>query len=157
MPSFFEVMKRMVKGEPVYQSDDPAAAPTNGPSTKKPYQPKAVPQVMVTRSECRINQQRMNCSAEIENRSEQSIFLDEIHIFGVKHELQRELRPGEDRELEIYDGPTLKGRFINECYLLYRDQSGDYFRSHHDVDCEQRSDGTQQVKRIRFLPPVEDV
>ena len=157
MPSFFQFIKRMSKGEPVYQQSDSA---TSGPVESPKPQPlgsKIIPQAMITRSECRINNQHMNCSAEISNNSQQVIFLDEIHIFGVKHELQRELKPGEERELEIYDGPAITGRFINECYLLYRNSQGDYFKSHHDADCQQDQNGQQRLTRIRFLPPVEDV
>jgi len=157
MPSFFQFVKRMASGEPIYQQGDPVEpAATDSPKPQAPGR-KSIPQVMITRSECRISKPRMNCIAEIRNASDQAIFLDEVHIFGVKRELQRELRPGEERELEIYDGPLVTGRFIDECYLLYRDQTGDYFRSTHDVDCEQLPDGSQQVKRIRFLPPVKDV
>lgn len=159
MATFFEIMRRMVKGEPAFQSKQNSANSLKpaADATEANSQVKLVPQVEIVRENCRIDGQRMVCDVEIQNTSNQPVHLDDIRIFNVKRELQRGLGPGERREFQIYNGPVVTGSFINDCYLLFRDESGDYFQSIHDVDCEEQPDGSQLIKRIRLIPPVKDV
>lgn len=158
MPSFFELMRRMAKGEKAFQAKDNAKAPDRTP-TEEPAAAttKAVPEVSIVREDCRLDGTRMTCYVHIQNHSPQSVHLDDITIFGQKHELQAQLDPGERREFLIYNTDAVKGNYVNDCYLLFRDENGDYFQSIHNVECEQQPDGVQLVKRIRFVPPVKDV
>ena len=153
MPSLFDFVKRMAKGEPVFQQSDADSTVISD----QPDVSQSVPEAVIVREDCYLDGNTMTCEADIQNLSDQTLFVDEVIIFGRKTELQRQLRPGERREFRIYDGPAISGNYINDCYVLYRDETGDYFRSNHDVDCEEQADGHQFVKRIRFVPPVKDV
>lgn len=155
MPSFFKLMKRLATGEKAFQAQDNTN--TMKPRSKEPQSAKSIPQVNIVREDCRINGGHMSCHAHVMNDSQQAVYLDDIHLLGAKRELQTQLDPGERREFLVYDGSTVKGSYINDCYLLFRDETGDYFQSIHDVDCEEQTDGSQLIKRIRFLPPVKDV
>lgn len=157
MSSFFKLLKRLATGETVFQQKD------NNHNQGKPRgqevapTPKTIPQVSIVREDCRINGNRMTCYVHILNNSQQTIYLDDILLLGVKRELQAQLDPGERREFQVYNSRPIKGSFINDCYLLFRNQAGDYFQSVHDVDCDEQPDGSQLIKRIRFIPPVKDV
>lgn len=147
----------MLSGEPVFQPDDQQATskPTERPSR---IDGKDVPEVFIDqRYDCSFNGNIMTCDAFILNNSKQIVFLDEIHMFGKKMELQRQLEPGERREFQIYNGPKIYGNYIQDCKILYRGSDGDYFASLHDIDCKPGADGAQRLSRIRFLPPIKDV
>lgn len=173
MPSFFEGLKRLATGQPVFKQgedgDGASYKPHDGHDTvpaestsdqaAAPQGPKERPEVVLGRVQCRDGGHGMELDVEIKNNSQQSIFVDKLMILGTRRELDYVMRPGEEREFTVYDGPKLNHRNYNTCELQYRnDSDGDYFSSLHLVEFEsQDSDGNYAVRNIRFTPPIKDI
>lgn len=174
MPSFFEGLKRLIVGEPVFRpgegvdgvthkADEIAEAqrqqeqPTVANAVERPG-PKVIPQVVIDRVEYRNNGNEMDVDVEIKNLSDREVMVDQITILGTTRQIDRVFQPGEEREVPVYDGPRPNHRNYSNCELRYRDQAtGDYFASLHFVEYEQEPDKTYVIRRIRFVPPVKDI
>ncbi|HXH04801.1 MAG TPA: hypothetical protein VNI82_00020 [Candidatus Nitrosotenuis sp.] len=164
MPGFFDGMMRMVKGEPVFQPSDEGGENANvirTTPTAKPHSNrtdgKIVPIVKITNIECNIHGASMELDANIENHSTETVFLDKILILNRKWELDRDIKPGEEREFSVYEGPRPQNTQLTRCELHYRNSVGDYFSAIHFVEFRQLQDGMYVVSEIRFLPPVKDI
>lgn len=175
MPSFFEGLKRVVSGQPVFRPDEDV----DGVTHKSDFQPevqqpqsdpvvadakehrgtKVIPEVIIERVEYRDNGQNMDVSVQINNRSQQEVMIDKLLLLGGSRAINHILRPGESRELPVYSGPKPSHRNYTNCELQYRDQAtGDYFSSLHLVEYEaQDPDGTYEIRNIRFTPPIKDI
>lgn len=176
MPSFFEGLKRVVSGQPVFRPDEdvdgvthkadqqleaseqPLGQPVDAVVVERPG-PKVVPEVYIERVEYRDNGSNMDVSVQINNRSQQEIMVDKLLLLGDTRSINHVLRPGESRELPVYNGPKPTHRNYTNCELQYRDQAtGDYFSSLHIVEYEaQNTEGTYEIRNIRFTPPIKDI
>ncbi len=171
MPTFFEGLKRLLVGQPVFKegegvdgvehkADARDAALEQPPvvdAVGRPG-PKVIPEVIIERIEYRNDGDDMDVDAEIKNQSDRDVFVDQITILGQTRQIDRVLRPGEQREIPVYSGRRPNHRNYSNCDLKYRDETtGDYFSSGHFVEFEQEQDKTYVVKRIRFVPPVRDI
>ena len=169
MPSFFEGLKRLATGQPVFkqgegvdgevphveQSDDVAAGTSDG---QQQFGPKVIPEVVVERLEHRNNGSHMDLDVEVKNHSDRNIFVDRVGILGTSHQVSIVLRPGEQREIPVYNGPRPNHRNYSDCELKYRDETtGDYFATMHFVEYQQEPDQTYVPIRVRFVPPVRDI
>lgn len=186
MPSFFEGLKRMLSGQPVfrpgedvdgrelkqnpqYKPDIPPQQPMQQPVSQHSAEvvtqqsgqqagPKVIPQAIVERVENRINGQYLDISITIRNNSQGNIMLDKIMLLGMTRELDRHLGPGQEFEfVSVYNGPLLKNRSYTHAEIQYRNDAGDYFSAIHNVEFEQKPDGTYTIYHMRFIPPVKDI
>lgn len=175
MPSFFEGLKRLIVGEPVFregedttgvthksdqrlEAQQAAQEPVVADAVERPGT-KIIPEVVIENVEYRNNGDDMDVDVDIQNNSQQEVFVDKISILGTTRSIGLVLRPGEQREVAVYSGDRPNHRNYTNCELQYRDQAtGDYFSSMHLVEYEQEpADKTYVIRRIRFLPPVKDI
>ena len=178
MPTFFEGLKRMISGKPVFQpgegvdgvthkSEEVAAAqhpvnePQVAPAVESPGStgPKIIPEVIIQRVEYRNNGSNMDVSVDIKNLSQRVVMVDKIMILGSPRQIGYVLNPGEMREMPVFSGPRPTHRNYTDCELQYRDQeTGDYFSAQHLVEYDaQEADGTYTIRNIRFIPPIKDI
>lgn len=174
MPSFFEKLRRLVVGEPVFRQGEDAEGVTHKADQQLEVQQastepvvadavqrpgtKIIPEVVIDRVEYRNNGQNMDIDVEIRNNSTREVFVDKIMLLGTTREIDRIFKPGEEREVSVYSGPRPNNRNYTNCELQYRDQeTGDYFSSLHFVEYEQEADKTYVISRIRFTPPIKDI
>jgi len=162
---FFEFMKRIVEGRPVF--DDPNAAP----SSSVPVAPSATPETAINKSDqnsfpvvrvkrvtSHLNGPKLQVYGWIKNEWPEEIMLDKIRLLNAKRELDSFLRGGEEREFLLYDGPRPSQQYF-EAELDYKTQKeGDYFRAIHDVGFEYHDgDKTFSVDELRLHYPIRDI
>lgn len=160
MPSFFESLKRMAEGKPVFTESEETGQPqpVQASTNQKTSGPKIIPQVVVQYTNCHINGADMECQCVIKNNSQVTIELDKIKLLGMTHELDSLLHPGEEREYQVYSGHRPQDTYNTECQLTYKDpRTGDYFCTVHYVEFQLQSDKTYSIKNLKFIPPVRDV
>ncbi|MBC7546928.1 hypothetical protein H7171_04255 [Candidatus Saccharibacteria bacterium] len=161
MPGFFQSLKRIVKGEPVYRPDEydgPVAGSSRPESSDAPeaigakqasgY--KLLPRVYIDEIKCEERGDRMECWAKIRNESEYEVFLDKIHVFGARRELDTNLRKDERREFLIFSDRRPTNAY-NKVELQYRDLEGDYFVGMHDLEARKQGDGSYTIHRIKYI------
>lgn len=169
---FFDGLGRMIKGEPVFQVGDNSQV--NPPqSSSQPNQPnpdvndagqplhngeKIRPVVRIERARHEPSGDHLEIWGHIQNDSQVPVSLESINILGTNYNLQDvTLNPGQQREIRIYEGSTIKSTSYTKCELLYRDNTGDYFKAQHIIDFKQESDGTFIIYRFRQVLPIYDV
>lgn len=178
MSSFWETMKRLVAGQPVFRADEedgvtrksdtpaaPAAPARQQPAAPKPsWQkqapagPKIIPQVVIDHIECRLKgTDHMEVSVHVRNTALERVLLDKILLLNEWHDIDDHLEPGQMREFTVYYGEMPKDTYASRAELHYRTDSGDYFSAVHHVEFEPEKDGRYSIRRIRFLPPVKDI
>lgn len=169
MPSFFQAMKRVMQGKPIYDPIEPQQPPTMQqpgrvqpmpqPLPQAPHErpqmthfgPKVLPRVYIEqRCECHNKGSHMECWAHIHNESRVAIELDKVRMLGVPRELDTRLRPGEKRQFLLYSGPIVHNANRHDCELQYKDETGDYFVSQHTIEFQKQSDGSLLIWRIRY-------
>jgi hypothetical protein len=116
------------------------------------------PLVFIKRLKPHINGTRMQLYCYIVNSWSKEVELDKIRIFGTKRELDTALRPHEEREFLIYDGPVLT-REHYESELIYKTrEKGDYFETVHKMTFAYNSnDKTYLPSDIHVEGPVRDI
>lgn len=100
----------------------------------------------------------MQLYCHIVNNWPEAVELDKIRIFGTTRELDTELRPHEEREFVIYDGPALT-REHHESELIYKTRKeADYFETIHTMTfAYNANDKTYLPSDIRVEGPVRDI
>ncbi len=169
MPSFFEGLKRLATGQPVFKQgegvdseqphvEQPDNVAVGAPATTEQNGPKVIPQVIIERTEHRNNGAHMDVDFEIKNHSDRDVFIDRVSVLGQSRQISIVLRPGEQREVPVFSGPRPNHRNYSDSELKYRDETtGDYFATSHFVEFEQEQDQTYVIRNIRFVPPVRDI
>jgi hypothetical protein len=175
MPSFFEGLKRLVSGQPVFRPGEDVDGVTHKSdqileAQQQPTEPvvasaeerpgtKIIPEVIIERVEYRNKGDDMEVDVDIKNNSQQSVMVDSIMILGSNRKIGYVLSPGESREVPVYSGARPKHRNYTNCEMQYRDEAtGDYFSSLHLVEYDaQEPDGTYTIRNIRFTPPIKDI
>jgi hypothetical protein len=174
MPSFFEGLSRLLKGEAVYRAgedgdgavnkhDEPImdpeqpASPHEAQATTERTGPPVIPQCVVDETRSRVNGQYLDVDVTIKNMSQAPVMLDKILIMGRTHELDYPLGPGKERQfISVYNGPLLTNSSYTNSEVQYRnEQDGEYYGAVHYVEFDHESDNTYTVNRLRFIPPVK--
>jgi hypothetical protein len=163
MPSFFESMKRIMQGKPVYNPSDvthfPQPAQQPLPQQPRPedapqmtrFGPKVLPRVYIEQQViCEVQGSRLECFGYIRNESPVPIEIDKIRWLGGPRELDTRLRPGEKRQFLLYSGNRLQNAGQHYCELQYKDTTGDYFVSQHNVEFQKQPDNTYFPWRVRY-------
>ena len=180
MTTFFEKLRRMMKGEPVYRpGDERDDGPvyeypdemgdrTAAPQAQQQTSPVAnaeitkdnkqnPPVVLIDRFECHENPDRLEVNVFLKNTFSEEVLVDKIHIFGHPYHIDHDLAPGESREFMVYNGPYLKDSSYTHAEVQYRDSRGDYFSARHTLEFKKEGDYKFVPVRSRFFPPVKDI
>lgn len=120
--------------------------------------PKQIPQLHCGRIECHMNNGRCDLYVDVHNKSQQIVFIDDVNIFGVHRELQRQLKPGEAHQELLYSGQLLMHQPNDYALFRYRNQAdGDYFQSKFQTRSEKEADGTYRITELRPAGLVKDI
>jgi hypothetical protein len=169
MPSFFESIRRLISGQPVFEDEDQPRVPPGEKKSEEAQQRDAnepaitksndstFPVVHVKRAETKLSGNTAQVYGWIENTWSEEIMLDKIRMFGATRELDSFLRPGESREFLVYSGPKIQ-REYPEALLDYKTKNeGDYFEAVHDVTFSYQPDKTYNVSEVRLRKPIRDI
>ncbi|HKR81416.1 MAG TPA: hypothetical protein VJR27_00240 [Candidatus Saccharimonadales bacterium] len=168
MPGFFEGMKRVLKGQPVFDENDnpsgatppsqPAQQQTPMPTGIQKYKDGTFPVVYLKRPIVHYNGDRIDVYCYIANNWPVEVLVDKIRIFDTRREIDISLRPHQEREVLVYSGPKIT-RDYSEALLDYKTMlEGDYFESIHDVRYRYRGeDKTYEISDVRLRLPIRDI
>lgn len=170
---FFGALGKVLSGKPVYTPAEEAAKQQQGQSQPAPTGqsaqpepagplpqagPKQPPAVGIGRVECVMNGGRMDVHIDLVNQSSEPVFIDDITLLGTRHELQRELRPGETRQEFVYSGQPFTQQPQGYAELRFRRQSdGDYYLNYYNYYCVQQANGTYFIGQFRPTGPTKDI
>ncbi len=163
MPSFFETMRRIVAGKPIFDAPTPHnASPQHGARHEQPSiikgDARSYPIAYIRRTATQIHGGKMRVSCSIANEWPAPIMLDKIRLLGGVKELDTVLGPHEEKEFEVYEGPVMMRQGESQALLHYKTmQEGDYFETLHDVTFKYHPDKTYSIAELRFHPPVRDI
>jgi hypothetical protein len=169
---FWDSMKRMAMGEPVFQPGD--NVDKGVPLASEPHadsQPvstdqvgmhngqKIIPEVEIEHIECHESGDNVEIWATLQNHGSMPVFLDKIVILGQKTELDYELAPGGARQSRLYHGPTPTTNAYTYTEMDYRlVATGDYFRGRYTIEYHYEDDDHQYLPRaLRLQHPVRDI
>jgi hypothetical protein len=147
---FFNAFKNIVVGKPLFEVPPPNA-PGEPQAATTPGGPKVIPAAYIEQVQCRQNGQEMECEATIQNHAQKELVLDKVEIFGKTLYLNSQrLSPGEEHEINLFDGPRPNNTANSQVNLYYKDESGDYFCSIHNIEFVQQPDSTYAINYIKF-------
>ncbi len=159
---FWKALSNVAQGKPVFETPQhtqtsvtPKSASEQG--TTGTTSSKNIPTVVIERTEYHNNGSHMRVTVDIKNHSSAQIELDKIRLLGVSTEIDTALRPGEARGFNVFQGNRPTNRNYDDAFLVYKDETGDYFEAHHVVEFSQEPDNTYSVVRFRFVGPVKDI
>lgn len=142
-------MGRILAGKPVYTPEDiarqqgtdyqpPVQPVAAAPGVPQHVGPKVIPQIHCGRIESLHNGNRLDIYVDLQNMSNEPVFIDKLAVLGQHREVDRELRPGERHQVLIYSGAPLTGAPQGYLELQYRKQAdGDYFKSFYQIHFEK--------------------
>lgn len=172
--SFFEVMKRMLQGQPAFvdeekddRSDQPGHADelaqagdgaTEPREAIRKHDESSFPVAYVKRTKTNIRGDDMEVYCIIANTWPEKIMIDKIRIGSFVNELDDFLEGDEEQEFLVYKGDRFK-REEFEAQLDYKTQNeGDYFRALHDVKYQYHDeDKTYSISEFRLRRPIIDI
>jgi hypothetical protein len=160
--AFFETFKRIVQGKPPFEAPKPdgqdqqSTQQTQAAPTARSG-PKVIPEVEIERTTSRSDGSRMQVTCIIQNNSQGVIELDKIQLLGTSLELDNFLRPGEERQYNVYNGNRLQHTNYRTAELYYKDASGDYFCANHNIEYDQEADNTYVITEMQLQRPIRDV
>ena len=172
MPGFFEGMRRMLMGEPVYKPGETEDTPIYQHKDEAKAEAQATvanydhdfddkqnpPEAVIERFECYVHDEKhMEVNLHIRNQSKELLWIDKVLLFGKHFNLNHELDPREVREFMVYNGPMMDNKYYTEAELHYRTPSGDYFSAKHVVEYEEKPNSKYIPHRMRFYGPVKDI
>lgn len=132
-----------------------AAQPETEESLYQKNNASTFPVAYVKRTMTRINGEEMQVYAYIVNNSRMPLDLHKIIVFEREEELKHFMRPGDDREFLIYEGPLADGTQNHEAILIYKTETGDYFEAIHDIRFSfNQATHTYSVDELRLRPPI---
>lgn len=170
--SFFKTLKNIAQGKPPFEPQNgtqagiPRQTPYDQPALGQPSVHhaegqtvqntwngrKSIPIAKIEEGDVDIheNGRHLDIRAVIFNESNQEVELDKVRLFGINRELDTRLRPGEKRQFQLYSGNRPQNTSQPMCEVWYRDMTGDYFSSQHNVEFRKNPDGTISIVRIRY-------
>jgi hypothetical protein len=170
MPSFYEAIKRIIQGKPVYDATDNPEAPATDAPDAPPAEAAAEPQstiqkndastfpvVQVTRTESRPNGQTLQIYCTLRNNWQEQVDVDSITLFGNEYKLRISLGPGQEREVVTYNGPLLTSTRGSEAVVIYKTETGDYFEAVHEIHYSYTPEKTYDVTDLSLHLPIRDI
>lgn len=164
---FFGAMGKILAGKPVYTPEDIAqqqgaasqslAPPTSSVMPPQSTGPKVIPQLHCGRVESRVEGNRLDIYLDLENASNDEVFVDRLAVLGQHRQVDRELRPGERHQILVYSGGPLTAAPQGYLEVQYRKQvDGDYFKSFYQIRFERHAHGFE-VTEFHPAGPVKDI
>jgi len=164
---FFNAFKNIALGKPVFTNPQASASQqqpmqTGGTMSAVPSQagPKVLPPAYIERIECReANGDDIQVDVIIQNYSHEELYLDKIELLGKTLYMNgKHLSPGEEEEETVYEGDRPRSTSNGPCTVYYKNASGDYFASVHNIEYEARlPDGTYTLRYIKWQSPIRDI
>lgn len=153
---FFETLKRLAQGKPPFEVPvDAKTGQMQQPEASQPAPvrtgPKVVPHVEIERTTSRLNGNRLLVTCIIQNNAQDTIMLDKMRMIGTSRELDTYLRPGEERQFNVYDGTAPTNTNYSTAELYFRDSTGDYFSADHLIEYEREHDGNYTITEFKPL------
>lgn len=172
--SFFDAFSRLLQGKVPYEPE-PDDTLEESSSIEDPYKDKessqqepskptspddtivkgnehTFPRITIKKTIPRMDSTRQKVYCWIRNDFHGEIELDKIVILDKKREIDTYLRPGQEKEVLIYDGPKFDHEPHNEeAHIDYRTKhKGDYFRIEYHVEYNRNADGTYNIEDLHF-------
>ncbi len=184
MPTFFEAMKRIIQGKPVYDasnetpiqeeqpldpqqpqlSENENPEMTQGQPAEAEHSPilkndaRTFPVAFIRKTVTRFNGPTMQVCCFIQNNFSEPLDLHKIELMGREVELKRPMRPNEEREFVVYEGPQLDSPNEHQALLVYKTEAGDYFEAVHDIRFKFNYVAkTYFVDEINLRLPIRDI
>ncbi len=151
---FMDGLGRMLQGKPVFVDTNQQGQPSNEPQQVNGE--KIIPKVYIARTDCNVNNGRMELRVHVKNESPVEVHADNIRIFETVVQLDRNIHPSEIADFTVYNGPVMQDDNKNKCELKYRTTDGDYFATQHVVEYGFNNN-TYLVHNIRPVGPVNDI
>lgn len=140
MPSFFEGLKRIAQGKPVYQYTGSTPQSSTNAQGSETNEVRRTPKVYIERTETDIDGDKMRTYADIKNESEETVLLDKIRLLGTTREIDTTLKAQDRKEILIYDGKAPDNNRDHDAELQYKDMNDNYYKARHDVRFEPHGD-----------------
>jgi hypothetical protein len=185
MPTFFEAVKRIIQGKPVYDASNETPISTEQPFNPEqqvgmneneelgatPGQPveaehspilkndaRTFPVACIRKTITRFNGPTMQVCCFIQNRFSEPLDLHKIELLGRELELKRPMQPNEEREFIVYEGPLVESPKEHQALLVYKTEKGDYFEAIHDIRFKFNYVAkTYYVDEINLRLPIKDI
>lgn len=160
--SFLSSLRKSMSGQSystgTQTSNNVSPLTTTKPSGVIKGDPRTFPVVYIKHTKCHLNNNRMQIYCSVVNSSQSEIELHIIRILSTSRNLGNFLKPGQEHECLVYDGPTAKNDHDREVHLDYKDHSGDYFESIHDIKFTyQANDRSYIIDDIHLRLPIKDI
>jgi hypothetical protein len=161
---FFNAFKNIVLGKPIFTTPQQQKQAEHaehggvGAPVVAPVGPKVLPPAYIERVQCRQNGHELRCEAVIQNYSQQALLLDKVEIFGkVLYLNGTHLTPGEEHEINLFEGAAPQNTNQNQCSLYYKNEEGDYFCAVHNIEFAPLPSGGYTINYVRFQSPIRDI
>ena len=164
---FFDVLKNLADGKPPFEVPPEDGRAVNANQQHQPEQhkedkmfqgPKVIPEVEIERTVSKVDSGKgVQVQCIIQNNSDGTIELDKIRLLGTTRELDIFLKPGEERECTVYQGPRPTNMNHHVAELCYKDQTGDYFCADHQIEYDDEGDGTFILTDMNLRRPIRDI
>ena len=159
-------MSKMIKGEPIFDANQTASsAPTETPNgnmgaadpTRHYTGQKVIPEVRVMRVKTSRNGDSMTSYAWVQNESPYAIVLKKMYVMGQGESMSYQLRPGQGREVQVYDGQIASHDGERNAHLDFHiEQNGDYFQQEFNVEFDRQADGKYLIEEFHPEAHVRD-
>ena len=170
---FFTTLGRMVRGEPVFQTNDSTTGAQNNDkplagASERPresFQDLAQevkhnpPQLHIERVEPVIqNDSFMRLWLSVKNPSKWNVEIDSIEALGHSSDMYKYLTPGEVEQIKAYEGPMLKVKPHGYAQIKFKvDATGDVFLARYFVQYKLENDGDYIPIEFELVQPVKDI
>lgn len=151
---FLDGLGRMIQGKPVFVDNNQQSQGAS--EQQQSSSEKIIPKVYIVRTDCNVNNGRMELRVHIKNESQVEVHADNIRIFDTVVQTDRNIRPGETADFTVYSGPAMQDDNKTKCELKYRTTDGDYFTMQHAVEYGFSNDA-YVVHNICPVGPVNDI
>ena len=146
-------------GQPAPQDmPSPVAPSPKGNDTVDERGRKVIPDIDVKNLRSQRQGEQMSVRAWVTNNSDQQIRIDTSYLLGQKRQHNRELRPNESRELQLYQGLVARNENEHQARIDYRlTANGDVFQNTYHIEYNLESDGARTVEELHDDGPVRDI
>lgn len=116
------------------------------------------PVAYIKRTITKLNGRDMFVYCYITNNSNMVLDIHKIHLLGREEEIKHPLKPGEEKEILVYEGPQLTSQADHQALLIYKTETGDYFEAIHEIRfMYNNATQTYSVDEIRLHLPIKDI
>lgn len=160
---FFGGLGKIIAGKPVFEDPGaPAALPT---AANKPehvfvdeHGNKIIPEIEIAHVHNHRDGEHLTVTVWANNRSNERVRIDSSYVLNQKQQFNRELTPGQARELVLYNGPTPHDDHNHRAELIFRLMADDdLFKIVYHVTFTRESDGGFLINELHHDGPTRDI